>query len=238
MRIDESQDERRIGDRRVHSAMRIAGGSRDRARALGSHVKKSGVIHPCDAAAAGAHALDIHGRKSRHVAKIRFPDPGLARPGDPRFPNQGDVVAGPSRVRDDDRVGTDIDIRIVAPRDRRHGRARLDRVDGSPGNVSGIACTALRGHDQQPALKTGILETLVEIAKVTAHQRFQRGVNAGRRGATVLAQRRVQFMGQGVGDTGQMLSSSWPILCSCTGFRIDHSRQIPTASTSGARARR
>jgi hypothetical protein len=76
-------------------------------------------------------------------------------------------------------------------------------VDRRAADVVRVENAAARGHHEDAAVEALIANSPAEAAQVVGHQRLQRGVDAGRRGAPVLADRRVELVRQRVRDAGQ-----------------------------------
>ena len=150
-----------------------------------------------DAAAAGADALDVDRGEAGHVALIERPDPGLARPRDGAAAHQADVVGGAAGVGDDGGMARRLGQRIVAAGHRRHRRAGVERLDRPLGEFLDIGDAAL-GGDRRAAgpAKPALAQPAGERRGDSGSSGLQRGVDAARRGAAVLAQRRVELVRQ------------------------------------------
>ena len=204
VRIEVAEDERGIRHRGVTAALAVAGGTGHRAGARRPHPEQPRLVDRGDAAAAGADDAHVDGGEAGHVAAVRRADPRLARPRDPRPADEAHVVARAAGIRHDGGVGTPFGHGVRAARHRRHGRPGLHRVDRGASDVAGLHHAALRRHHHHGAGEPRGPQPGAHALEVLAHQRLERGVDAGRRGAPVLADRRVHGVRQAHRHTWQM----------------------------------
>ena len=151
--IDVPEHDRRVGDRRAHAAARVTGRARIGARAARPDAKQAALVDPGDAAAAGADALDVDRREPGEVALVLPAEPRLARPRDPTVAHEADVVARAAGVGDHRGGGARLALGVVAARDRRHRRTRVDRVDRRGRHRVGVEHAAAGGDHQQPPFR-------------------------------------------------------------------------------------
>ncbi len=72
-------------------------------------------------------------------------------------------------------------------------------------DIARVERAAGRGHDQHPAGEAGVAQPLLDGLDVRGHHRLERGVEAGRGGAAVLAHARVELVRDGDGHAGEVL---------------------------------
>ena len=140
------------------AAASVAGGARIGARALWADVQDAAVVDPGNRASARADRAHVDRREAGHVALVGASDPGLARPRNRVASDKRDVVRRAARVSDD-RVlgGALLGPVVVGACDRRQGGARVDRVNGCPGQGVGVDHAALRGQAEHASREAGIL---------------------------------------------------------------------------------
>ena len=152
----------------------------------------------------GADALHVHGGEAGHVAAVGLADPGLPRPRDAPPAHQAHVEGGAAGVGDDGGIGAGVRLGVGAACDGRHRRPRVDRVDRRVRHVRRIHGAALGGDHQHAAAEAGVPQARFQAAQIVAHERLERGVDAGRRGTAVFAERGVEDVREGVGHPRQV----------------------------------
>ena len=103
IRVQVPQHETGVGHRRPVAAALITGRAGIGPRADGPDVQHAARVHPGDAAAAGADATHVHGRKTGDVAGLLVADHGLACRRDLAAAQHADVESGAAGVGDDGR---------------------------------------------------------------------------------------------------------------------------------------
>ena len=118
--------------------------------------------------------------------------------------HQAHVERGAAGIGDDGGIDAAVGLGVGAAGDRRHGRAGVDRVDRRVRHVGGIHGAALGGHHQHAAAEAGVAQSRFQTAQIVAHERLERGVDAGGRRAAVLAERGVEHVRERVGHPRQV----------------------------------
>ena len=233
VRVDVAEHDRGVRDRRLGAAAAVAGRARaPRPRSAGR--RAAGRRESIQAMLPPPAPMLFTSTDERPVmCPVNIAaEPGLARELDVAVADDADVEARAARVADDDVVDRR---RVDLAGDRRHRRARVDRVDRAARDVVEVQHSAERRHDEQLAREARRAQIALHLAQVRLHQRLERRVDRRRRGAPVLADDRVQPVRERVRDARELLArSARRSASSCAGLAIDHSSETATASTSAS----
>ena len=175
-----------VGDGRLVAAAAVAGRARHRARRLRADAQQAAGIDPGDRAAAGADGAHVDRGHCHDVAEPAPAEPAVARVDQVAVAHEADVEGGAAGVADDGVAAELLDGDVGVAGDRRHGRTGLQHVDRAAGDL-GLLAAADRSADEEFAGKAGGAQIVLHLAQVLLHQRLQRGVDRGRRGAAVFA---------------------------------------------------
>ena len=160
VRVDDAQDDVRIGDRGLGAALAVAGRARHGAGALRPDVQQPAHVDPGDAAAAGADGAHVHlGDSEAVVAEHR-----LRRNHQPAGADRRDIEGGAAHVDDDDvlLVGQ------VRGCDRRERRARHHAVDRLTQHLVGRHHAADAVGEQKLLAEAGVRQAVAQLAHVGA----------------------------------------------------------------------
>jgi hypothetical protein len=192
----------RVSDGRLRTAATVAGGTGDRAGALGTDAHCAALVETGDAAAAGADLEDIGHRDLDRQAGVVPPDQGgaggqrLALIDDAGFRRRAAHVEGDcvlDRQRLAQRLGAD----------DAGGRARFEHPQAFALRLGGVVETAGRLHDHEGAPERVVLEITLDAADITLHARPDISVGDDGRAALELAVLFRQLVGGGDERLGQ-----------------------------------
>src|SRR5690242_10061427 len=101
IRVEVAQHDTGVRNSRFDSAPSITGWPWHGSGAAWAHVQHSVFVNPRNAAAPGADALHVYGRKTDQMSHVPLADPRFPTHGNSPFSDQRHVVARSARVCDD-----------------------------------------------------------------------------------------------------------------------------------------
>ena len=201
VRVDPAERHRRIRHGRLEAAAPVADRPRIGPGAARPDAKQASGVDPDDRAAARSDRLDVDRADARDVADPAPAEPRLGGRADLAARDEPDVERRPARVADDEVALALLELlaRVGDRRDRSHGGARADRVDGPLDDLVGAPRPAEGGRDEEVPREARLAQVALHRREVLLHERLQRRVDRRRRGSPVLPDDRVQPVRERVG---------------------------------------
>ena len=200
--VDAAEQQVGVGHGRLGTALAVADRPRRGARALRPHAQDAALVHPRDAAAAGADGLDVH---HRHAERHAVGDVLLRRRRRHAAAHDGDVEAGAAHVAADE-VGEAGGSAEVRGGDDAGGRPRHDRLHRLLAGDAGGHHAAVALHHQQLGLAGAGAQPAGDALQVAGHDGLDVAVERGGAAALELAHL-AQYVGaQGDVDLGPDLA--------------------------------
>ena len=168
-----------VGDGRSGAALAVADRSRVRASRLRAHLQHAAAVDIGDGAAARADGMHVHhGHGDGKLA-----EPAFAGDADGSV-EQGDVGGSPAHVETDQLALSDLAAQICHRRQPSRGSGE-QQVHRGVRRLAGAHGFAARLHDLQRGARGKMIQTRLQTAQITAHDRPEKGIQPSRHAALV-----------------------------------------------------
>ena len=207
LRIDAAERHVGVGDGRLAAAAAVAHWARLGAGACRADHDAAEPVDAGDGTAAGADLDHLDDRNAQRQARALGETVDACHLEQPRglrlrLVDEADFRRGAAHVERYDLVEAVL-TRDAGGEDRAAGRPGFDEPHRKADGGLGGGDAAARGHQQHRAAEAGTRQFALELADVTAHQRLQVGVGAGRRETLVFAHFRRDVRRQRHGEIRQ-----------------------------------
>ncbi len=192
LRVEPSEQQVRVGQRRPLSAHRVARGAGARAGALGADAQQSARVDPRDRSAAGADRADVDHRGADRDAELELE---ALRSLELPVVHQRDVARRAADVDRHDLLDAR-ERREVGTAEHAAHRPRDQVVDRLLGRGPDVDDAPVGLHHQQLRRRAGALEPGAQVLHVAGEHRLQVRVRDRGVAAVVLAPARIDLMGE------------------------------------------